>query len=553
MAGFAAQLFWWFWIPGSRSLNCHPMATSLSPNENDPIAVAVLDRPSDVVDVARKEAVAPTADPISPAQTRNQFVAVLGIARNRIVAILTIALIGYVAYAALTAQLNGAAGTGVLTNPVFIGVVVMLILCLLKVNVMLALMTAAMAGGLAAGMTPVATMQAFIDGMAGKNNIVLSYLLLGTLAMGIQQSGIVAILCHKLLRVFGSKRAVTVLVLAGVASLSQNLIPVHIAFIPILIPPLLYVFNRMNLDRRAVAIALTFGLKAPYMVVPVGFGLVFGGLIADNMTEAGMSVSGGDVWRYLLIPVAGMLVGMLFAVFVTYRKPRYYEDRNEVLAAVADENLVMTRQHWYTLIAILIAFGTQVVLRYTLNTGLGLHIGALAAIIFMVITGVIPFRDMDSAFIGGVKLMGMIAFTMLMAGGFAGVIRATEGVTGLVTAITGVTGTNPLLLAFVMILIGLLITMGIGTSFGTVPILAAIFVPLAAAGGFSVAATVCLIGTAAALGDAGSPASDSTLGPTVGLNADGQHNHIYDTCVPTFLHFDIPLIIFGTLAAAFLL
>jgi putative amino acid transporter len=524
-------------------------------------SVAVLERPLNVEntdavnpvitggiagDVAATDAIdaAPLEAPESLAAKRRRW----------LITFLGLGLASYLIYTIITGQIHGEpVGTSILVNPVFIGVAVMLILCLIKVNVMLSLMTAAVIAGLSAGMTPVATMQSFIDGMAGKNNIVLSYLLLGTLAMGIQQSGIVTILCHKLLRLFGTKRTVTVLVLAGVASLSQNLIPVHIAFIPILIPPLLYVFNKMNLDRRAVATALTFGLKAPYMVVPVGFGLVFGGLIADNMTEAGMAVSGGDVWRYLLIPVLGMFLGLMFSVFVSYRKPRFYQDRNPELAEVSPSDLVMTRKHWFTLIAIVIAFGTQVAMRMTLNTGLGLHLGALVAIIFMVATGVIPFRNMDSAFIGGVKLMGTIAFTMLMAGGFAGVIRETDGVSGLVSAITSVTGTNQLLLAFAMVLIGLVITMGIGTSFGTVPILAAIFVPLAAAGGFSVAATVCLIGTAAALGDAGSPASDSTLGPTVGLAADGQHDHIYDTCVPTFLHFDIPLVIFGTLAAAFIL
>ena len=62
-------------------------------------------------------------------------------------------------------------------------------------------------------------------------------------------------------------------------------------------------------------------------------------------------------------------------------------------------------------------------------------------------------------------------------------------------------------------------------------------------------ATIAIIGTAGALGDAGSPASDSTLGPTSGLNADGQHHHIWDTCVPTFLHYNIPLLIFGFIAA----
>ncbi len=58
-----------------------------------------------------------------------------------------------------------------------------------------------------------------------------------------------------------------------------------------------------------------------------------------------------------------------------------------------------------------------------------------------------------------------------------------------------------------------------------------------------------IIGTAAALGDAGSPASDSTLGPTSGLNMDGQHDHMKDSVVPTFIHYNIPLMIFGWIAA----
>jgi len=103
-----------------------------------------------------------------------------------------------------------------------------------------------------------------------------------------------------------------------------------------------------------------------------------------------------------------------------------------------------------------------------------------------------------------------------------------------------------------MLLIGLGITMGIGTSFGTIPVIATIYVPLGMKLGFSPMAIACLLGTAGALGDAGSPASDSTLGPTAGLNADGQHDHIWDTCVPTFLHYNIPLMIFATIAAMFL-
>lgn len=113
-------------------------------------------------------------------------------------------------------------------------------------------------------------------------------------------------------------------------------------------------------------------------------------------------------------------------------------------------------------------------------------------------------------------------------------------------------GTPKIFAALILLLVGLVITMGIGTSFGTIPVVAAVFVPMCITLGFSPLATAALIGTAGALGDAGSPASDSTLGPTAGLAADSQHDHIWDTCVPTFLHFNIPLIIFGTIAAVIL-
>ena len=420
---------------------------------------------------------------------------------------------------------------------------------------MISLLIAAITAGLVAGMGIVETMSTIIAGMSGKNNVALSYVLLGALAIAINHTGIVKILCTKLMKVFGDKRKMTILIIAAVASLSQNLIPVHIAFIPILIPPLLHVFNKMKLNRRAVACALVFGLKAPYMIVPVGFGLMFGGIIADNVTLAGMEVAGGDVWRYLLIPVLGMIVGLLIATFITYRKPRDYEDLQVEVQSETEVSLVMTKKHWLTLIAIVIAFGTQVIMRIFFETGLGLHLGAVAALVFMIVTGVIPFKQMDNTVSDGVKMMANISFIMLTAGGFAGVVRESGGVDQLVEATIGSGGgnMNQLVLAIIMMAIGIIITMGIGTSFGTVPVLAAIFVPIAMAGGFSIAATVCLIGTASAIGDAGSPASDSTLGTTAGLAVDGQHNHIYDTCVPTFLHFDIPLIIFGIAGAAFFL
>ena len=178
-------------------------------------------------------------------------------------------------------------------------------------------------------------------------------------------------------------------------------------------------------------------------------------------------------------------------------------------------------------------------------------LGALAGLAVMLIAQVVKWSEMEDVLSGGIKIMGMIAFVMLVASGYASVMRATGGVETLVAAAATMIGSK-FMGATIMIILGLVITMGIGTSFGTVPIIAAIYVPLAQTLGFSVQATILLIAVAAALGDAGSPASDTTLGPTAGLNADGQHDHIWDTCVPTFLCYNIPLVVFGIVGAVLL-
>ena len=166
-----------------------------------------------------------------------------------------------------------------------------------------------------------------------------------------------------------------------------------------------------------------------------------------------------------------------------------------------------------------------------------------------IVGGVVKANQTQDVFTKGVYMMGMIGFIMIAASGFAEVMKATQGVTSLVHSVSFLIGDNKALVALLMLLVGLLITMGIGSSFSTIPIIATIYVPLCVEFGFSPLATIALVGAAAALGDAGSPASDTTLGPTSGLNVDGQHDHIWDTVVPTFVHYNIPLILFGWIAA----
>lgn len=432
-----------------------------------------------------------------------------------------------------------------LSNPVVLSVIVMTVLCLLRLNVILSLIVAALVGGLAAGMPINETMGVLVGGMGGNAETALSYILLGTLAAAIAKSGAADILALRIAQVIKGKGMVLLIVFAVVASLSGTVIPVHIAFIPILIPPLLPLMNKMRLDRRAAASALAFGLKAPYITLPVGYGLIYHNIIRDQMSLSGMEITTGMVWRSTWIAGLAMFTGFVIAL-VIYRKKRDYnvvEIEGHKLVNL-DEKIVVTRHHYAALLAGVSALVVQLMFG-------SMPLGALSGLVVMLVTGTIRWNQVEDMLHGGMKIMGMIAFVMLVASGYAAVMRASGGVETLVAATSGVIGSK-LIGATVMILLGLIITMGIGTSFGTVPIIAAIYVPMASSLGFSVPATILLIAVAAALGDAGSPASDTTLGPTAGLNADGQHDHIWDTCVPTFLCYNIPLVVFGIIGAVML-
>ncbi|OOE86551.1 sodium:proton antiporter [Salinivibrio siamensis] len=436
-------------------------------------------------------------------------------------------------------------------NPVVISVCVMLALALMRVNVVVALTFSAVLGGLVGGLSISDTISAFEGGLGGGATIALSYAMLGTFAVAISRSGITDVLAHSVIRKLNARPTdantatfkYVVLVLLGLLAISsQNAIPVHIAFIPIVIPPLLHVFQRLKLDRRLVACVLTFGLIMPYMVLPVGFGGIFlNNILLKNLNDNGLDVVASQVPTAMLLPAAGMVVGLLIATFISYRQPRQYSEK-DVLSAEPENQGIQSRNLWVAAIAIVAALSVQ------LMAG-SMIVGSLAGFMVFTFGGVIRWKDTQDVFTKGVHMMAMIGFIMITAAGFAAVMKATGGVESLVASLSGSIGENKPLAAFLMLVVGLLVTMGIGSSFSTIPIIATIYVPLSLAFGFSPMATIALVGTAAALGDAGSPASDSTLGPTSGLNADGQHEHIWDTVVPTFIHYNLPLIVFGWLAA----
>lgn len=155
-----------------------------------------------------------------------------------------------------------------------------------------------------------------------------------------------------------------------------------------------------------------------------------------------------------------------------------------------------------------------------------LPLGALVGLAIMFCTRAVKWSDMDKIMDSGVGLMGFIAFVMLASNGFSAVLRDGGGVDALIQSSLVLIGNSKLLGSLIMMLVGMLIVMGTGTSFGTVPVLAVLYVPLCAELGISLADTTLLIAAASTIGDTGSPLSDTTLAPTAGLNADGQHDHI---------------------------
>lgn len=446
-------------------------------------------------------------------------------------------------------------------NAVLLAVVVMLVLAVLRVHVVLALFIGALVGGLTSGIGLDATMVAFQEGLAGGAKIALSYAMLGAFAMAVASSGLPKLLADFIMKKISgeeqsaSKKAVAVtkwLMLMGILAMSvmsQNLIPVHIAFIPLIVPPLLSVMNKLRLDRRVVTCVLTFGLVTTYMWIPLGFGSIFlNEILLGNIRKAGMDTSGINIMQVMGIPALGMFVGLLIAVFFSYRKPRDYQ--TVVIVETDEKEKPVSRYKVIvSLVAIFATFAVQIVMQSLDTEADSLLIGALTGLAIFMLTGAVNWREADDVFSQGMKMMAMIGFIMITAQGFASVMSETGEVESLVDASAAMFGENKAAGALVMLLVGLVVTMGIGSSFSTLPIIATIYVPLCATMGFSPAATVAIIGAAGALGDAGSPASDSTLGPTAGLNADGQHDHIRDSVIPTFLHFNLPLIAAGWVAA----
>ena len=100
--------------------------------------------------------------------------------------------------------------------------------------------------------------------------------------------------------------------------------------------------NKMKMDRRQAACVTEFGLVAPYVTIPLGYGVIFQGIVAENMTANGMPIEMIEVWPHTIILGAGMLVGLIGSWWF-FRKPRDYQDISLEGISLEDEAIRLNK------------------------------------------------------------------------------------------------------------------------------------------------------------------------------------------------------------------
>ncbi len=439
----------------------------------------------------------------------------------------------------------------ILSNTTFLSIIIVTLLSLIGLSVPLALILGTFIAGISSGMSLSQTLIAFFAGTTNGVTIALNYGFLGIFAAGLNAIELPKQLMYLTIQKqnsakFSPSKKVNIsmlfLLICGICS--QTIIPIHIAFIPVIVPVFLQTFNQVKLDRRIIACILTFGLVATYGFLPFGFGEIFlkeiviGNLYANNVYIPSNAL---NIMKLTAIPIIGMFLGLIVAIKYSYRKPREYNQQEPTL--FNQKNTATSRKNIFVgILAIVIMIVTQIAFK-------SMMIGALCGTLTLIGCGAIKIKSTEHIVSSGFGMMATIGMIMIIAAGYANVLSTTGSINDLVNLLVNLTSSNTHLTILLMLFVGLIITIGIGSSFSTVPILAAIFIPICKKMGMSNEGTFIILTVSGMLGDAGSAASDSTLGPTAGLNIDNQHDHFKDSVIPTFLHFNIPLLIFGYLAA----
>ena len=433
-------------------------------------------------------------------------------------------------------------------NAIFISVASLIFFTSIRLNIISSIIISAFIGGTVAGLSIQTIWDTFLEGLGNSSYLALSYAIVGGFAHVISSSGITHVAFEKMIKtikrnkLFQTKFSL-MLLLGIVAIFSQSIIPIHVAFIPLVIPSLLPILNSMKVDRRLIACILSFGLVMPYMFLPIGFGQIFlNEIVRPQIANLSSEVSDINFIKIMFFPAFSMLIGLMFAIFISYRNERQYKsakDNNK------HKKIDISIYHIIRAISALLIFFIVQMLSNSIA------IGALLGCFVMCIGKYNYWKKANDSFNYGAKSMVSIGVTLMSATGLAQVMQQTGHISTLVHSLVEIMPDNQAICILIMLCTGLFITMSIGSSFSTIPLITVIYVPLGYSIGLSIESITCTIIVAAVLGDTGSPISEVTLASSVGLGADDQHQHISDTVIPTFLHFNIPLLVAGLMTTLY--
>ena len=104
----------------------------------------------------------------------------------------------------------------ILLNPVLISVVVLCVLCLIKLNVLMSLIIAALVGAVTAGIGIPDAMSILCGGFGANANTALSYIFLGTFASAVASTGLASMISKKLSNMVGKNGVMLMLILVTV-------------------------------------------------------------------------------------------------------------------------------------------------------------------------------------------------------------------------------------------------------------------------------------------------------------------------------------------------
>ncbi len=173
------------------------------------------------------------------------------------------------------------------------------------------------------------------------------------------------------------------------------------------------------------------------------FGQLFHRIISDNMAASGLPINMDLIPGAMLLPTISSLLGLLFAVFITYRQKRSYNDL-PIAGDSGEEDEQSYRKSSIILavVAVIVTVGVQWIYPDSMVPA------ALAGVTVLLLTGAIRFNQADQVVTEGMKMMAFIGFVMLAAAGFADVIRATGDIEQLVNSVAGLINGNQVIAVF---------------------------------------------------------------------------------------------------------